>query len=163
MYGQGVRAKMDAFKSKHQKPSQDSGTPYHGMLHMQEISGHDDQHGRPEAGSRTEFRGKSAGVHVTREIIELCEIIEASGSPQHDGTIGITFGALFEIYTKISNKLVGMLLRARKQDLVSFEGEMLFQRRDDDVVIYLLKLPEELLQDMEIRKEELKHHNAAVK
>lgn len=42
-----------------------------------------------------------------------------------------------------------MLLRARKQNLVHFEGEMLFQRRDDDVIITLLHMPEELKNDPE--------------
>ena len=54
----------------------------------------------------------------------------------------IRFGHLFEAYTKISNKVVGMLLRARKQGLVVFEGEMLYQRRDDDVLITCLRVPQ---------------------
>ena len=59
----------------------------------------------------------------------------------------VTFGRLFERYTRISNKVVGMLLRARKQNLVHFEGEMLFQRRDDGVIITLLHVPEEVEND----------------
>ena len=51
----------------------------------------------------------------------------------------IKFGRLFEIYVRISNKLVGVLLRARKHGLVHFEGETLFQRRDDDVAVSLLR------------------------
>ena len=50
----------------------------------------------------------------------------------------INFGRLFEIYTHISNKLVGILLRARKYGLVDFEGETLFQGRDNGVSVYLL-------------------------
>ena len=38
----------------------------------------------------------------------------------------------------ISNKVVGVLLRARKYGFVTFEGETLFQGRDDNVVITLL-------------------------
>ena len=41
------------------------------------------------------------------------------------------------MYTVISNKVVGLLLRARKHGLVDFPGEMLYQRRDDHVVIKL--------------------------
>ena len=67
------------------------------------------------------------------------------GDEQPDGTVAVTFGRLFERYTRISNKVVGMLLRARKQNLVDFEGEMLFQRRDDNVVITLL--PEDIQND----------------
>ncbi len=36
-------------------------------------------------------------------------------------------------------QVVGMLMRARRHKLVSFSGEMLYQRRDDDKVITLLK------------------------
>lgn len=37
-----------------------------------------------------------------------------------------------------------MLLRARKHGLVDFEGEMLFQRRDEHVIITLLKPLDEI-------------------
>ncbi|OZC06224.1 hypothetical protein X798_06787 [Onchocerca flexuosa] len=40
--------------------------------------------------------------------------------------------------------LVGMLIRARKYKLVDFEGEMLYQRQDDDKIIRLLKPIEEI-------------------
>lgn len=43
-----------------------------------------------------------------------------------------------QIYVHISDKVVGLLLRARKHKLVDFEGEILFQRRDDDVPIMML-------------------------
>lgn len=35
-------------------------------------------------------------------------------------------------------QLVGMLIRARKYKLVDFEGEMLYQRQDDDKIIRML-------------------------
>jgi Costars len=34
---------------------------------------------------------------------------------------------------------VGLLIRARKRDLLTFQGEMLYQRRDDDTWIALTK------------------------
>lgn len=34
---------------------------------------------------------------------------------------------MLQIYTVINDKLVGILLRARKYKLLDFEGEMLFQ------------------------------------
>lgn len=37
-----------------------------------------------------------------------------------------------------------MLLRARKQKIIDFEGEMLFQRRDDEVPIFMLKTVDEI-------------------
>lgn len=41
-------------------------------------------------------------------------------------------------------QLVGMLIRARKYKLVDFDGEMLYQRQDDDKIIRLLKPIEEI-------------------
>uniref|UniRef100_A0A1B0GQH0 Uncharacterized protein n=1 Tax=Phlebotomus papatasi TaxID=29031 RepID=A0A1B0GQH0_PHLPP len=51
---------------------------------------------------------------------------------------------LSTIYVHISDKVVGLLLRARKHKLIDFEGEVLFQRRDDDVPIFMLKTMEEI-------------------
>lgn len=48
---------------------------------------------------------------------------------------------LFDRYIRISDKVVGILMRARKHGLVDFEGEMLWQGRDDHVVITLLSEP----------------------
>ena len=137
-----------------------SSSKYHGMLHMQKLSGHDDTYGRPAEGSKTEYRGKQAGVRISNEVVELCDVIENLGVPQKDGTFAVTFGVLFEAYTRISNKLVGMLMRARKQKLIDFKGEMLFQRRDDDVIIRLIRRPDDLREDIEQRKGELAHHAA---
>lgn len=50
----------------------------------------------------------------------------------------IEFRVLFSVYNKISNKLVGLLLRTRKYGFVEFPGEVLFQGRDDNVIIKLL-------------------------
>ena len=109
----------------------------------------DKEYGRPVAGSKTETRGRFAGAHISQEVKQLCQIILQMGEEQPDGTFSVTFRRLFDRYTRISNKVVGMLLRARKQNLVHFEGEMLFQRRDDDVIITLLHVPEELENDPE--------------
>lgn len=109
----------------------------------------DKEYGRPVAGSKTETRGRFAGAHISQEVKQLCQIILQMGEEQPDGTFSVTFRRLFDRYTRISNKVVRMLLRARKQNLVHFEGEMLFQRRDDDVIITLLHMPEELENDPE--------------
>ena len=103
---------------------------------------HDKEYGRPVAGSKTEARGKHAGMHIGGEVVHLCEVIEKIGQWQPDGTVTVTFGRLFNRYTTISNKVVGMLMRARKQELLDFEGEMLWQRRDDDKIITLYHMPE---------------------
>ncbi|XP_062848382.1 actin-binding Rho-activating protein-like [Trichomycterus rosablanca] len=97
-----------------------------------------EEYGRPLEGSETERRGKEAHSHIHKEVTELCQIISAIGHRQGDGTTQVEFGTLFEHYISISNKLVGVLLRARKQGLVHFEGEMLWQGRDNRVLIKLL-------------------------
>ena len=75
-----------------------------------------------------------------KEIEELCSIIKTYGRETRDGWL-ITFGHIFQIYVAISDKVVGLLLRARKHGLLDFEGEMLFQRRDEDVAILLRREP----------------------
>lgn len=73
------------------------------------------------------------------EIKLLCDIIKKHGTIGDDEKPCITFKELFEMYKVISNKVVGLLIRARKHGLVAFEGEMLYQKRDDKVVITLLR------------------------
>ena len=158
-------------------------------IRTKRLNKEDKDYGTPIAGSKTEARGKLAHERVSREIWELCCVIEENGSSSEDKKIvnsrkntaaktsnklckqninkccteeentnsidtilkdkeaeekedpivtTIEFGKLFGIYTYISNKLVGILLRARKYGLVDFEGETLFQRRDDGVIISLL-------------------------
>lgn len=93
-------------------------------------------------GSKTDRRGKAAAAHIGKEVQELCRLIQENGREQDNGMVEITFKELFDMYQVISNKVVGVLLRARKHDLVHFEGEMLFQRRDDNVIITLLVDPD---------------------
>ena len=54
------------------------------------------------------------------------------------------FGDLFKLYTRISDKVVGILLRAKKYGLVGFEPEILFQSRDDDEPVILIKPMQEI-------------------
>ncbi|XP_060905348.1 actin-binding Rho-activating protein-like [Labrus mixtus] len=102
-----------------------------------------DDYGKPLQGSMTEQRGKDAHTRIYREVQELCEVIRNIGEHRDgdlDGkVIAVEFGKLFEHYVTISNKLVGILLRARKQGLVDFEGEMLWQGKDEHTVITLLQ------------------------
>jgi len=101
----------------------------------------DSDYGTPQEGTLTEFRGRKAHQSISREIVELCEVMAMNckiTSP--DGKLrGIYFGELFNIYNKISNKVVGLLIRARKYNLVEFEGETLFQGRNDKTPVYLLR------------------------
>ncbi|NXC45854.1 ABRA protein, partial [Penelope pileata] len=99
----------------------------------------DEGYGRPKEGTKTAERAKRAEAHIHREIRDLCFIIESMANSRPDGKIQVTFGELFERYVRISDKVVGILMRARKHGLVDFEGEMLWQGRDDNVIITLLK------------------------
>ncbi|NXG54108.1 ABRA protein, partial [Hemiprocne comata] len=99
----------------------------------------DEGYGRPKEGTKTAERAKRAEAHIHREIRDMCFIIESMAKPRPNGKIQVTFGELFERYVRISDKVVGILLRARKHGLVDFEGEMLWQGRDDNVIITLLK------------------------
>ncbi|NXE26325.1 ABRA protein, partial [Ardeotis kori] len=99
----------------------------------------DEGYGRPKEGTKTAERAKRAEAHIHREIRDMCFIIETMAKPRPDGKIQVTFGELFERYVRISDKVVGILMRARKHGLVDFEGEMLWQGRDDNVIITLLK------------------------
>ncbi|NXP72488.1 ABRA protein, partial [Ramphastos sulfuratus] len=99
----------------------------------------DEGYGRPKEGTKTAERAKRAQEHIHREIRDMCFIIESMARPRPDGKVQVTFGELFDRYVRISDKVVGILLRARKHGLVEFEGEMLWQGRDDNVVITLVK------------------------
>ncbi|XP_048738396.1 actin-binding Rho-activating protein-like [Ostrea edulis] len=115
---------------------------WEGAAHRQKLDRDDPNYGRPVEGSMTEYRGRKAGELISGEILELCHVIADLGQRNADASFSISFGQLFEAYTTISNKLVGMLMRARKQKLLTFPGEMLFQRRDDDVIITLFNIPD---------------------
>ncbi|XP_059621880.1 actin-binding Rho-activating protein [Phlebotomus argentipes] len=118
-----------------------------------------DEYGKPVAGSLTEFRGQKANLHVYREMMELCDVINNSGAPiseENEGLKYIFFGELFNIYVHISDKVVGLLLRARKHKLIDFEGEVLFQRRDDDVPIFMLKTMAEIREYVRAKEDEVR-------
>nr|XP_020453156.1 actin-binding Rho-activating protein [Monopterus albus] len=95
-------------------------------------------YGRPKEGSKTAERAKRAERHILREVDDMCFVIRTLADPDPDGKTRITFGELFDRYVRISDKVVGILMRARKHGKVEFEGEMLWQGRDDDVIITLL-------------------------
>lgn len=118
-----------------------------------------EEYGKPVAGSLTEARGQKANIHVFREMLELCEIINSEGYSHCKETPKlkvILFGELFNIYTSINDKLVGLLLRARKHKFVEFEGEILFQRRDDDVPIFMCKTLDEIKKILNGKIEEVR-------
>nr|XP_003219495.1 PREDICTED: actin-binding Rho-activating protein [Anolis carolinensis] len=99
----------------------------------------DKGYGRPKEGTKTAERAKRAEDHIHREMKDMCFIIRTMARHRRDGKIQVTFGDLFDRYVRISDKVVGILMRARKHGMVDFEGEMLWQGRDDHVVITLLE------------------------
>lgn len=122
---------------------------------MQRLKISKEEYGRPKAGSLTEYRGKKANIQVYQEMLELCTVISDEGQPvskKEPELRVIMFGELFNIYTHINDKLVGLMLRARKHELIQFEGEMLFQRRDDHVPVFLLK-PISLIREILVGKQ----------
>ncbi|KAG1963236.1 actin-binding Rho-activating protein [Pimephales promelas] len=98
----------------------------------------DTGYGRPKEGSKTAQRADRAQKHIYREMDEMCFIIRDMGQINEEGLRWVTFGRLFDRYVKISDKVVGILLRCRKHKMVDFEGEMLWKGQDDDVIITLL-------------------------
>ncbi|CAF2511727.1 unnamed protein product [Rotaria sp. Silwood2] len=101
------------------------------------------QTGAPPSADQADLahRGHEVQEQVLEEMKQLCQVIQTNGKKQEDETITITFGDLFEIYADISDKLVGVLLKARKHGYLKFQGEMLLQHRDENVIIHLIRLP----------------------
>ncbi|KAL0962475.1 hypothetical protein UPYG_G00340530 [Umbra pygmaea] len=95
-------------------------------------------YGRPKEGTKTAERARRAEQHIHGEIADMCYVIRTMNDPDVDGKTRVTFKELFDRYVRISDKVVGILLRARKHGKVAFEGEMLWQGQDDGVIITLL-------------------------
>ena len=147
----GVSGRAALWQNKADNPKEfkkekigNKNVEWDGTCYRQKLKGKGDDYGQPPPGSKTELRGRRAGMLISSEVIEVCINILRTGHRNMDGTYIVSFGFLFDMYTKISNKLVGMLLRARRQKLIEFEGEMLYQRRDDNVIIKIVKIPKEL-------------------
>ncbi|XP_067856304.1 actin-binding Rho-activating protein [Heptranchias perlo] len=97
----------------------------------------DQGYGRPKEGTKSAERGERAQQHIRKEMDEMCFIIEGMGVKGRDGKTSVTFGKLFDRYVTVSDKVVGILMRARKHRLVDFQGEMLWKGEHDDVLITL--------------------------
>ena len=119
---------------------------WEGASHRAKLSKEDREYGKPIAGSKTEHRGKRANWKIGTEITTLLQILHSCGyESQREGYVKeISFGELFLIYSRISNKMMGIMLRARKHGLVDFQGEMLFQGRDESNMIHLTPEGEKL-------------------
>ena len=114
-----LRAKAQASRRPAQKPERSRS----------DENCEEDNYGVPSG--LTAERGRKAHAHVADEVLQLCQIIEQDGMRVlSTGETLILFGDLWERYNAISDKVVGMLIRARKYRLLYFEGETLFERRD---------------------------------
>jgi len=100
---------------------------------------HGTGYGKPPPGSKSEARAKKYNENCTREIVELCGIVSEKGFTDSEGRRAILFRDIFNTYRFISDKCCGLLLRARRYKLLAFEGEMLFQGKDDHTIITMLK------------------------
>ncbi|XP_076027140.1 actin-binding Rho-activating protein [Genypterus blacodes] len=109
----------------------------HDYAMAQRLRKGDTGYGRPKDGSRTAERGDRAHRHIHREMEEMVWIIKEMGLKDKQGRTIISFGRLFDRYVKISDKVVGIVLRCRKHKMLDFEGEMLWKGQDDDVIITL--------------------------
>ncbi|EDV97660.1 actin-binding Rho-activating protein [Drosophila grimshawi] len=118
-----------------------------------------EQYGTAPAGSLSEQRALQAQVLSLQEILQLCELVnEKGGNDSTDETaeVSLKFGELFELYSHISDKLLGTLLCARKHNYVDFEGETLFQGRDDTQTVRLVRPFDQLRQDLVSKIESLR-------
>ncbi|XP_023168068.1 actin-binding Rho-activating protein isoform X2 [Drosophila hydei] len=120
---------------------------------------HKDQYGTAPAGSLSEKRAIQAQILSLQEILQLCGLINENGERQsadETAEVILRFGELFEMYNHISDKLLGTLLCARKHKFIDFEGETLFQGRDDKQSIRLLHPFEELKESILSKIESLR-------
>lgn len=91
-------------------------------------------------GSKSDLRAKSAADWVEKEVVKLVNEIERVGTPIGNDQVTVTFGALFMHYQDVSDTLVGMLVRAQKRGIITYEGHgggLLLQGKHDKVVISL--------------------------
>uniref|UniRef100_A0A8C2KVH8 Actin binding Rho activating protein b n=1 Tax=Cyprinus carpio TaxID=7962 RepID=A0A8C2KVH8_CYPCA len=61
-----------------------------------------------------EERARRAEAYIPQEIDDMCFIIRTMADLDPDGYTRVTFGDLFDRYVRISYKVVGILMRARK-------------------------------------------------
>nr|XP_027210350.1 uncharacterized protein LOC113803737 [Penaeus vannamei] len=137
----GMKNMFDKKVEEHKQAQLDNPfSEWEGAGRTRRLSKEDIGYGRPLPGSQSEKRSQAAQQHIMMEIRYLCDMIwDCSEWRSPDGRAAITFGKLFKLYIGISDKVVGTLLRARKHGFLHFEGEMLYQRRDESKVIELTR------------------------
>lgn len=68
---------------------------------------------------------------LRQQILEL-------GVRQPDGSIGVSFGELYEKTVDILEAINGTLRAAKKKKIINFEGQMLLKGAHDKVIITLV-------------------------
>lgn len=131
-----LAAMWDA-KDKKAKEEQTTNVFSAGYTGTKKLKKGDKGYGSAPEGSASAARAKKATEWVKARIIQLVGVITDIGKPGADGLPYTDFGTLFVTYEKITDTLVGILQRAKKYGVVTFEGEMLFQGQSDRVVIAL--------------------------
>merc|ERR1711959_779242 len=76
---------------------------------------------------------------VESETAKLVAIIQRHGAfDVVSGGTTISFGQLFQLYTCISDALVGIMMRARDKGVLAYEGDMLFLGVHEHVTVTTL-------------------------
>merc|ERR1712012_143279 len=117
-------------------------------------------YGKPIPGSASDKRGQEYQRAVTMEVMGLCRIIFNHGFRLGNGHTLMLFREIFDLYQSISNKVVGILARARKNRLIHFEGETLFQGQSDAINVTLLRNIADIEQHYKTTKELLYNEDA---
>lgn len=97
----------------------------------------DKGYGSAPEGSESAVRAQKANDWVKVQVKQLIDVIGEIGTAGPGGLKQTNFGTLFVRYETISDTVVGILQRAKKYGVVTFEGEMLFQGQSNGVVIAL--------------------------
>ncbi|KAH8345735.1 hypothetical protein KR067_002851, partial [Drosophila pandora] len=159
--GSSVSSRITLFNQhaeQHQNWMMINPFAHYNVSEMPKRSFGQEEYGRAPAGSRSEQRALAANVRALQEILQLCEQIEKSGqedTERHGGKT-VAFGALFDIYNDISDKLLATLLGARKYGFVDFSGETLFQGRDETVPVRLVRPFQELKMEILAKVEDIR-------
>lgn len=75
---------------------------------------------RPVAGSLTEARGQKANIHIIREMLQLCEVIDMGGyayCPENPGLKVMLFGELFNVRCMMKRIYFNMLIKVIYDEL----------------------------------------------
>ena len=97
-----------------------------------------EEHVVEETRRREEKRIQDARTAISNQLALLKRLIRELGRRGDDGKIHVSYGTLFDETATRFSMLSGTLVIGRKHHVVDFEGETLFQGRDDNVDIVLL-------------------------